>query len=569
MKAETLDTAAGTEREALLDDKHLPRSAHELLQRYGKGERNFIGAKLAGADFTNADLRDVNLSDADLSGASFEDADLRNANLQSATCIKTNFRDANLENADLTKAIALLPAQLAGTNLWGARMPERLGDFDGLKVVEEESKNARQLFFVTLAACLYSWLTIATTTDVLLLTNSTSSPLPIIGASIPIVSFYVVGPLVLMLLYIYLHLHLERLWERLADLPAVFPDGRSLGKRAYPWLLVGLVYSFNPYLKDRRPPLSRLQTVVTVLTTWWLMPLTVLMFWLRYLRRHDWLGTGLHIVLVVATIAAGIALYRLAASTLRGQRQNPRALRSVFSRLSTYLHAGWLAALAAICLVLSYGAIEGVPPDFEVVEGEKSLIDADAPSSDPRRWVPVFFHYAGFKPAADLREIDVSTKLQNWKGQQDDELNMVKRGRLRQANLRFVDATRAFLVGADLARSNLQGAYLYHAQLRRADLSFADLKEAFAYEADFQGANLANADLRGADFTGADLSGANLKGARLDGAKLENTKLAKAQLNGTSLAAVKGLTGEQVQAAITDDKTQLPENLTNNIAPKS
>ena len=226
-------------------------SAEQLKKQYAAGVRHFDGAKLANADLSGADLRNVSLTDADLTGANLEHADLTganlehadlaDANLQGALLLRSKLRAANFENADLSRAVGLLPAQLAGVNLAGARLPEKFGDFDGLRVVEEESKNARALFFSTLLSCVYGWLTIAGTSDVLLLTNSASSPLPIIGASIPIVSFYVVGPLILLLLYIYLHLHLQRLWERLADLPAVFPDGRSLGKRAYPWLLTGLV----------------------------------------------------------------------------------------------------------------------------------------------------------------------------------------------------------------------------------------------------------------------------------------------------------------------------------------
>lgn len=513
------------------------------------------------ADLPGADLRGVDLTDANLTGANLENADLREATLQGATLLRAVLRNADLENADLTKAIGLLPAQLGGTNLCGARLPERFGDFDGLKVVEEESKNARTLFFGTLLACVYGWLTIATTTDVLLLTNSASSPLPIIGASIPIVSFYLVGPLLLCLLYIYLHLHLQRLWERFADLPAVFPDGRSLGKRAYPWLLTGLVYSFNPYLKDRRPPLSRLQAGVSLLVAWWLMPLTILLFWARYLRRHDWLGTWLHILVLVGAIGAGILLYQLAIATLRGQRKKPASFKSAITSGASYLRTLWGLGLGAMLYFLSLGAIEGIPPDFETVEGQPSLIDADLSQFDPRKWVPQMFSALDYRSFADLREVDVSTRLQNWKGQDEDEINMVKRGRLHGANLRFADATRAFLVGADLARANLQGAYLYRANLRRAELTWADLKEAFAFEADLRGANLQNADLRGGDFTGGNFAGANLKSARLEGANFEAANLTKTDLSGTSLTTTKGLTAEQIEAAVIDANTLLPANL--------
>jgi len=44
-------------------------------------------------------------------------------------------------------------------------LPDGIAKFDGLGEVEEISKNARKIFFTMLAGCIYSWLTIATTTD--------------------------------------------------------------------------------------------------------------------------------------------------------------------------------------------------------------------------------------------------------------------------------------------------------------------------------------------------------------------------------------------------------------------
>src|SRR4029077_13508339 len=104
-----------------------------------------------------------------------------------------------------------------------------------------------------------SWLTIGSTKDAALLTDSTTSPLPLIATSIPIVSFYVIAPILLVLVYAYFHISLHRLWELLADLPAVFTDGGPLDKRAYPWLLVGVVRSRLRILRTQRPPLADLQ----------------------------------------------------------------------------------------------------------------------------------------------------------------------------------------------------------------------------------------------------------------------------------------------------------------------
>jgi len=291
------------------------------------------------------------------------------------------------------------------------------------------------------------------------------------------------------------------------------------------------------------------------------MPLTILLFGARYLHRHDWIGTSFHVLVLVVSIGAGIILYKIAIATLGGQRKNLAPWKDALATRTTYTRVAWLLALGVIFCTLSFGAIEGVPPDFETTGEGGSLINAELSAWDARQWVPKLFRAVGYNSFADLREADVSSRLPNWKGQEEDEINAVKRGRLPAANIRFADATRAFLVGADLARANLQGVYLYHANLRRADLAWADLKESFVYEADIQNANLQHADLRGADFTRSNLGGANLRGARLEGTNLEEANLSKADLSGTSLSGAKGLTAKQIQEMIKDSQTVLPENL--------
>ena len=180
-----------------------------------------------------------------------------------------------------------------------------------------------------LAACVYSWLTIATTTDVRLLTNSVSSPLPIIQTEIPIVGFYWVAPLLLLSVYLYFHLYLQRLWESLAVLPEVLPDGTPLDLKAYPWLLNGLVRAHFLRLRDSRPPFSRLQVGISILLGWWLVPFTIGSFWFRYLARHDWAGTTFHIGLLVIVIGSAMLFQRLTRDTLRGREKKPFTNQSI------------------------------------------------------------------------------------------------------------------------------------------------------------------------------------------------------------------------------------------------
>src|SRR5689334_14657817 len=172
---------------------------------------NLAGANLAGAflyeaDLAGANLFNANLAGADLFAANMQEACLANANFERQNIIKssepgedepgenilaTNLMGANLHNSDLSDAklstvAGLLTGALAGANLSNAKLPADIAKFDGLAHVAETSKNAATIFFLLLGACLYSWLTIATTSDVALVVNLANSPLPIINTPIPI-----------------------------------------------------------------------------------------------------------------------------------------------------------------------------------------------------------------------------------------------------------------------------------------------------------------------------------------------------------------------------------------------
>ena len=295
---------------------------------------NLHGAYLVGADLRNAylgraDLREANLMEADfreadLSEAVLEKAYIFDAELNDALLFDTNFnyvnlknakglREAKLQYANLEKTTGLIGTELMQTDITGTKLPENYIAFNTLQVIEETSKNARKIFFAMLLGCVYSWLTIATTTDVNLLTNSASSPLPIIGTEIPIAWFFWVAPFVIICLYLYFHYYLNGLWEALSSLPAKFPDSKRLDERVYPWLLNKLVRRHFNLLQEGRPFIAHQQEWIIIFLAWWAVPLTFFGFWLRYLPRHDWFGTGLHIVFLILSVAMAIWFYRIAA----------------------------------------------------------------------------------------------------------------------------------------------------------------------------------------------------------------------------------------------------------------
>jgi uncharacterized protein YjbI with pentapeptide repeats len=537
------------------------------LSRVNLSKASLRGSSLEGASFLRANLSECNLSNSDLRGAvvdgvNLEKASLVSANLRGAALRQTKLTDACLVSSDLREVNlrgcdisnlngGLLPWQLAGAVLTAAKLPpafEKL--YDKLGSVAEISDSAKKLFLGLLAGCLYCWLTIGMTKDVDLITNRSSSPLPIIQAVIPIVGFYVAAPLILLCVYFYFHFYLQKLWEELATFPAVFSDGKPLYQRADPWLFNDLVRAHFSMLRPDRPFLSYFQQWLSVVLAWWLVPLTLVLFWGRYLPRHDRLWTYFHAVIFAVAVVAAWRLHRLARKTLRGEER--LSFKQSVRRPGPYL--GILAALIvmAAAITISRAAILGSP---------------ESP-------VPRVLTLLGYSPFADLFQADVSLKPVDWTGRSDSELDRVKGANLGLRDLRHAMAWGAFLAKARLQGSDLQNAFLFMANLQGAELSVANLHDANLYGANLKGASLYDAnlqkanlkeaklngavlnlaDLRDAFLVEADLSRANLPNADLRNAILNRANLTEAILTGADLtkASLCSLSGECVELKYAD-----------------
>src|SRR5918996_1048089 len=533
---------------------------------------NLRGTQLQGANLSNANLKRAWLRDACLSGAKLENTDLAEAQLQNAKLIRTQLQGANLwhaelhganlwkaqlwraklfevvfgqketsgadsvnpqggtgageapkvadlsnadfRDADLSGAILNgargFPVTLAGSVLTNAKLSTDVAKFETLAHVQKTSQNAQTTFFALLAACLYSWLTIWTTNDSDLFTGTASSQLPIISTPILVSWFYWVAPFVLLAVYCYLLLYLQRLWEGLAPLPAIFPDGEALDDKAYPWLLTGFA---RPYFKRHSPrSLIRDEKGLAILLAWGLVPLTLIFFWLRYLPAHDESGTALQFAALAFASWYGMRTYQLAIWTLRGplwqaekrqtETQWNKALRTV-RRLRTNRHVGpWLVTLVVtlvVMLVWLSARCNLVGSEFLGLKYPCVAFHSSLTGSLP--------HFPKYYGTADLRDAEISIKPSNWTGVDEEslaaEIAQVKGADLSELDLREVDASGAFLVKARLE----------DADLRRANLSSADLREAKLQRAQLQDADLSSADLRGANLSGANICGANLRGA--------------------------------------------------------
>ncbi len=501
-------------------------------------------ADLCGANLSKADLTGINLQGASLHRANLSGADLSMANLRGASLVQadmhdtnllgTELRGANLMGANLYGAEGVWVGRLGGTNLFDAILPETVAAFDSSKAIADATQVARWFYFLMLAASAICCLMIGFTTDVRLVMNASAIPIPHLGNLLPLSGFYLGGPILLFVAYLRFHFVLLRLWGSMAALPATFQDGQTLEKDG-PWYLMGMVRKHFRWTRDGRSSFAVLETLVATVLAYWVVPATLLVFWLRYLVLQDFRGTLLQAVLLTLSIATATSVPTVVARVLR-----PGDLLKESSK--NLLRAGLgatRAALAAGCvlLLLSLGVIRGLPAEREAAP--------ELSAASMRRWAADAFQAVGYRPYADLTEAVLSPPPAkgNWT---EEGLATVQGARLNQVDLRFARAYRAFLVNAKLWRANLEGAYLSEADLRGTNMREVTLRDAILDRAqighavlvsvDAKNANLAAADLRGADLSYGIFENAVLSNAKLPGASLYGVNLQKAQMLRTDLS---------------------------------
>jgi hypothetical protein len=191
-----------------------------------------------------------------------------------------------------------------------------------------------------LAACGYCLLTVWTTTDASLILPLGESELPVIGVGVPFRDFYYLAPWLVLAIFAYFQLQLQRLAERLGELPAFLPDGRRrLDRVLSPWPLVGLVSWLVPQLYEGRARWSWLQRLTSIALAWVFAPCVLLTLGVRSLVTAD----------VVLLCSQGLAFLFSGVVAQRGWRDFQAAFLSPPPRGKA---AYWWQALGTLCAVL-------------------------------------------------------------------------------------------------------------------------------------------------------------------------------------------------------------------------
>ena len=508
-------------------------------------EATLQGTSLTEANLQGAFLREANLQGAHLMAADVCGADLTKAKLQGAGLEGVEgLAEARLQNANFDGATGLLGTEFARADVTGAKLPEDIRDFKILETVAETSKNARKIFLAMLSGCAYSLLTIATTTDARLLTNSASSPLPIIRTEIPIAWFYWAAPFALLGFYVYLHFYLGMLWEGLAGLPAKFPDGKRLDERAYPWLLNG-----------QERAICGSVTEVHALQA----------------RPLDLSDLGVELLLIadsrpVLRLDRNLCFYQVGE---RAVANFFKGLRHPF--LNELLRAGNIGPIRIAS-----------PKPLDCAEGEHRKQDAKKrctgylkDSAVPPKCLPPKQRRVG--PSQCSRRGTIENDPESNRGHQNKNVQPRaapfvtakvsepegKQGRWDGPPGEKDDGP---FLELDKERAALFQPRKVAAHLVKADLDEADLRMASLYDANLQGADLFGANLQEASLVRANLQeaflgGANLREAALRGANLQRAFLELAKLQGADLRYAGGLTQEQLDSACGDAETKLPPGM--------
>lgn len=540
---------------------------------------------LRGADFREVDsMERVDLKGADLRRARFDGVDLPAADLSGTRLDGAVFRDADLSDVHLDGAVGLSVEALGGADLRSARLPEDLGGFSQLEGVSEASKYVQGVYRLLLILCGFAVLTVMSFPDenFALRDGQSVTQLPLFQAGVsPQIFAYVVPGLVL-LLYAYQVLYTASIWRRFSFLPARFPDGTPLDRRAYPSMTnIFVRCALRRIDRGRNDGMAYL---IHWLVTYGIPPLTLGVIWLACLKKHDLLLSAYQALQVGLAVFILAFIFGLSRSVIRtawkvedlrfGQflHDLPRCLVQVAavagvtmvwsfwpgvrewtggtlpllmtaavlglgvwdvgSRIAREEYAPATSSLLLHCLALAMAmhcvamsAFGGQNHELKVIRIDETergeALEFPARRASPLLWV---LAHSEFNPFLDFRNKVLSRRPADWKGTgpaENDQIGLVVGADLEQADLRSVDAERAFLARANLRNADLRGAYFRFTYLREADLTGARLEGAY-----LRGANLRDAKLIGVDLSRVILSsdagdpmkriGPNLQGAKLD-----------------------------------------------------
>ncbi len=358
-----------------IDPDRLERHRIWLESEHQDGERLVLDDDLRGNDIqSGADLHGLDLREARIS-ANLRYADLRGTNLKGADLHGVILWDTDLTDADLSGCTGLVPSKstsgffpLSGADLSEAILPDSVSGFPALANVTELCKNAGGLYITLITGDAVILLMSLKTTDQQLVLNSSTATIPFLNAEVPISMLFLIGPMLVLVNYLALLFYMQKLWEVIASLPAVFPDGLTLDQKSYPWMATNIVRRYFARLANRPQALATTQRHLFTHLIYTVIPISVVPLWGRYLAAHEWKGTVAQIAIISCLVFYWWTFQRVAKATLSRNIEYLNRLLSDITRdtyrskLKLLCRAPTIIAFVCAALMLGitrFGALSG------------------------------------------------------------------------------------------------------------------------------------------------------------------------------------------------------------------
>jgi hypothetical protein len=302
--------------------------------------------------------------------------------------------------------------------------------------------------------------------------------------------------------------------------------------------------------------IGMLQKLIVKFSLWFTLPLTLLIFAIWFIKKHE---PFLSYIVTFLYPVIGTAIVLFFWCTYEGVKLK-RLKRDWGKIILAFLVLIWQAFILLFIIPVSR---QGIPFDesgfkWKVARCFKSLM------------------YVDLKYEILFTDRSSKNNTTYWRDFENSHLEgaTLTYSVLKRANFREASLKRANLSGADLERANLEDANLEGASLDRANLSRASLqganleraslvetslKEAYLSLTNLRRASIQRATLEGADLVGAILENADLRGANLRNANLSGTILFNANLRETDLRGI--LERVKVNVIIPDTQEQSNEAL--------
>ncbi len=343
--------------------------------------------------------------------------------------------------------------------------------------------------------------------------------LPFLNIELPLLAFFFLAPLLLLLTHAYTLVHLVLLARRVAQFNAIEGLSEAWRRRLPSNIFVQFLGAPE---EDRYGPFGLLLGAILWVTLVVAPIALYLLLEIQFLPYHSrWITWTIRIALILDLGLLWWLWRNILAS--RARRRRARAWKTVAK-----MTAGALLTPLVVLFAWGVATIPGewqedhLPAKSALAWARERLFDGDVNPITRRR--ASLFSNTLVLPAFNIYEalkIDDPKKVE-WKQTLID---------LRGRDLNGAVFEDAILNKADFAGAQLAGRVARRVRSSRARRSTsAQLQGASLDEAQLQGASLDGAQLQGASLFEAQLQGASLDGAQLQGASLDD-----AQLQGASL----------------------------------